>query len=322
MSQIGNNINAYSFGANDTKTVSNIKSENIADLIAQLQEAEKTATHQTEWGIAETIKRIFASQAQRQQQAKQEVGSIDRFYDGSLEGELAGIRARRGAAYRDSTDRALAGIRKGKNLGLLSGDTTGGSYFDRIALGSSRDAEIAAALDAVNQEKADLNYLTGNQVNLAGRRGEISDAALMRLLIPGRLRTDETRRRLGMTGGINDLDKSNTFYGLREELDTTAKIAGVANEMWTGYLEYMGTSKGGNNPSANSSYLSAATPQQQNAVRNESMYGYNGGYGGTGGGTGGYFDMNRGGIDYGSGGGSGMGGGMDMQSFGGGGGWA
>lgn len=267
-------------------TVSNVKSDKIADLLAGLYEADKNATNQNEWSIGDLTKKWFATQGERQQQARQEMAALDRFYTGDLANELAGIRAKRRSAFTDATDRALAGITRNKNLGLLGGDSSGGSYANRIALGLGRDAEISAALDAVNQEKSDLNYLTGNQINLAGRRGQIGDAAYLRGLMPGQLRSQEVSRRIGNLGMMDSIDKSNTFYGLKQDRSTLDQVGEVAAALYQAYQEYqqmgspgmgggmggMGGMMGGGGGGGGG----GGSPSQANAVRYESMFGSGG----------------------------------------------
>lgn len=268
----------------------NVKNDQIQDLIYQLMEAEKNAGFSNEWSITDLTKKFYATQGERQNQAKQEVGTLDRFYNGAIADELAQIRQARKAAYRDATDRAVSGINRGRNLGLLAGDVAGSSYLDRIALGQARDAEITGALDDVNQQKQDLNWLTGNQVNLAGRRGQIADSALMRILVPSQLRSQEVARKAGMFGAINALDKSNTFYGLSKDRTTLDQVGEgldglvqLAMEIYgtgaLGGMGGMGGGMGGAGGGAGSamgmlgSMGGGGGGGQSNAVRYESMFG-------------------------------------------------
>lgn len=266
----------------------NVKSDNIADLIAQLQEAEKKAAFQNEWSISDLTKKFFATQGERQQQAKREADVFKSFSDGRMASRLGADETEFARATEGLRDLNLAQIAKGRSRGFLGGDVAGSSYLDRTAFGLQNEAQTRAARDIVDRKRSNLNWLTGNQVNSAGRAGQVEDAALMRILMPGQLQSQEVARRGNFLNLLNSLDKSNTFYGLSKDRTTLDQVGegldGVvqlAMEIYgTGAMGGMGGGMGGGGGGGMGSAMGmlgsmggGGGGKQPDAVRYESMFG-------------------------------------------------
>lgn len=230
MSSFGEMFRAFG-GDDEFSVLKNTKSEAISNYLNQLLQSEYDVGNRNRADIEQFSGEFIGQQGNRKSQAKQETKSIDKFYDGTVERLLSDIRGRRKEAYRASTDRGVAGINKNRSLGFLGGDTPNNSYQNRQAMGLARDAEIQFGLDDTNQEKADLNYLLGNQIGLAGKRGAIGDSVLSRLLYPGQLRSAELGRATGSLGNLNQIEKSNTFYGLQKDRDALDQVSDFFNAL-------------------------------------------------------------------------------------------
>jgi hypothetical protein len=244
MSSSGEMIRAFK-GEDTFSLLKNVKNPRIDQLISDLLDSEGKVSSQNDQSITDFVHQYLGQQGDRTRQAKQEVSTLDKFYDGGVENMLSDIRAARRQAYRTATDRGIDEIRKNRSLGFLSGDSVGSSYLDRIAMRQGGDAEIAASLDDVNQRKSDLNYLLGNQVNLAGRRGALMDSVLARLLTPVNLRGGEMARRIGNLGSLNQIEKSNTFYGLQKDHDTIDQVADFGNAFGSTLMDVASVYGGG-----------------------------------------------------------------------------
>lgn len=251
MSSFGEMFRAFG-GDDEFSVLKNTKSTAIENYLNQLLQSENEVGNRNRADIEQFSGEFIGEQGKRKAQAGQETKSIDKFYDGTVERLLADIRGRRREAYRASTDRGVAGINKNRSLGFLGGDTPNNSYQNRQAMGLARDAEIQFGLDDTNQEKADLNYLLGNQIGLAGKRGSIGDSVLSRLLYPGQLRGAELGRATGSLGSLNQIEKSNTFYGLQKDRDALDQVSDFFNALGDTVATAYGMSKGVKSGSKNS----------------------------------------------------------------------
>lgn len=145
---------------------------------------------------------------------QQETGTINRYYDGSMDRILAGLRATRANALRTAGDRALAYAtrdRSGAMLGGLGGGDS--SYLRRVGLRQAGDIENNIALDMTGQERADLANLEAQRLGLIGARTNI----LSRAMEPAWVNQRYLGANIGLLGGIQGLDATNKFYGLKQE---------------------------------------------------------------------------------------------------------
>lgn len=156
----------------------------------------------------------------------EEVGNVDRFYNGGVESDLINLRARRAKALNDAAELASLRAIRGQNQSRILGSGTPSSYDLRQRMRYLGDIGVQNALDQSGQERADWDYLMNQRLGLAGRRQAMVDANTGRALTPEAVRRQFYGQNLGFLGNLGELDRANTFYGLKydpsfaEELGT------------------------------------------------------------------------------------------------------
>lgn len=171
----------------------------------------------------------------------QETSTIDRYYNGDVERQLASLRARQSQAGDDALNRSLAYMTRSMNSDRIMGSGGGGSYDRQLALRTGGDMSLQALMANLNQERADQEYLRQSQLGLAGRRTAMDDALAMRQLVPSQAMKSELGWNLGTMGGMTQLDQLNNFYGVKynpsgSEMagDIVGDVANVAMDIYSG----------------------------------------------------------------------------------------
>ena len=169
-----------------------------------------------------------AGQPGAARRSEQEVGVIDRYYDPTgVENDLLGLRNRRNAATQQAAELASLRAIRGLNQSRLLGGGGPSSYDSRQRMRYLGDIGVQSALDRTAQERADYDYLMNQRLGLGGRRQAMVDAQTGRVLQPEGIRRNLYGQNLGFLGNLGELDRANTFYGLKydpsfaEELGTT-----------------------------------------------------------------------------------------------------
>lgn len=133
----------------------------------------------------------------------QEVGAVDRYFNGSMDDLLRSMRSDRMRAINDAASRAVAYATRGRNASRVAGGGGGDSAYNRL-LGSRVTADILsrAAVDDVEQQRRDLGATESARLGLIGRRGDI----IRQRLVPYQVRAGEMARKIGTVQGINSVD--------------------------------------------------------------------------------------------------------------------
>jgi hypothetical protein len=211
-------------GSQDVNVVSKVKNPQIQGQIDRSLGDLNANRAGEQAGLDDYISKYLANTANAERQTGQETGAIDKFYNGDMANQLSQLRASRQKAVGDAADvAAKQGLRSAAG-NLVAGDGGGGSYASRLAMGATIPVKTQAALDNANQERADLNYLTTNQVNLAGARTGMQDTLAARGLMPSSARAAVYSRDLNQLGQATNLDQANKFYGLKKDSNTAADI--------------------------------------------------------------------------------------------------
>lgn len=231
MSGVGANTTQLAkwLGADDGKTVTtrNVKNLDLAKLINQeitdyggIRQAGKDAFDKyfAQWQ---------AGAPAATTRTNQEVGVVDRFYNPTgVENDLAMLRRNREAATNRAAELASMRAIRGLNSGRLLGAGTPSSYDMRQRMRYLGDIGVQSALDRTGQERSDYENLLNQRLGLAGRRQAMIDANTGRVLAPEMVRRNLYGQNLGYLGNLGELDRANTFYGLKydpsfaEELGT------------------------------------------------------------------------------------------------------
>lgn len=208
-------LDEYTGSSSDPTTVSSVKNKQLAQRINEAFGNYDTVHNEGQSALGDYINNYFSDSPNATKRTGQEIGTIDRFYNGGVGGDLATMRLTRQQAVNDAASRAageaLAGIGRSR-VGMEGGPS---SYDKQLALRSIDDVRTKAALDNSQQERSDYDYLTGNQLNLAGRRQGMADQLSMRPLVPEMQRRQLFSQDLGFLGQLGQEDQANTFYGLK-----------------------------------------------------------------------------------------------------------
>jgi hypothetical protein len=155
----------------------------------------------------------------------QEQSAIGQFYTGEMAQKLAALRGQRETAVNAAADvgvkQALANVDRSR----LGGEGGGSSYNNRLAIGATTPIRVQAALDTANQSRADLGYLTQNQLGLTGQRLGLINQAAGYGLIPTQTTQALQARDIQNLQGITNVDTADTFYGLKQNRSPWANAA-------------------------------------------------------------------------------------------------
>lgn len=176
-----------------------------------------SARSQNQAGLSDFITKYLADQGNAEKYAGQETGAISQFYNGDMANQLAALRAKRTSAVTNAADVGVQQALRNVDLSRVGEQGGGGSYDRRLAIGAVTPIRTAAALDSVNQERGDLDYLTGNRIALAGARTGIADRLAGRALVPGQARFSALSQQTGGLAPIIQQDQANKFYGIKQD---------------------------------------------------------------------------------------------------------
>lgn len=274
---IGGTVDAFG-GGGSYSVLRNTKNQGIQNSLDSLIGDYRNVIGLNSQALNDYITRYLGGQNAAGQRTGQEIGAMDQFYNGSMQNQLAQLRAERAKAMTDAAtvagQQALRSFNQ-SNVGLQGG---GSSYGRRMLMGSLQPIQVQAALDANNQSRADLGYLTQNQIALSGQRQNLANAlAQYQLQIP-QVRMGLLGQQAGYLGNLQNMDLANNFYGLQYDPNLASKIAAS--------LEATGAGLAGGS--------GAAEAGQRGVSRMVSM--------GNGGGGGGGYPMTLGTGTYGGGG--------------------
>lgn len=199
---------------NPFTTISNVKNPTIAGLIDQ--SIKDFGNSRTNYGnqLSAYENATKESQARTGQALAQESGAINSVFNGDVQNRLDAILNRRSQATKAIEDRLTQGaLGQDARRGLLSG-AGGSSYRQQLLNDTLANLWNQTALDRAQQEQANLQWLTGTQSGLLGKRQLLEDANVQSGLNPLMARMQIDNNVLNHLAGINSLDKANTFYGL------------------------------------------------------------------------------------------------------------
>jgi hypothetical protein len=228
MSGIGANTTQVAkwLGANSgkTQTTRNIKNTELAKLINQGIGDYGNIRQSGMDAFDQYYKDFMAGNAGANARSGQEVGVLDRYYNGGVENDLMGLRNRRDAATMNAAELASQRAIRGLNSSRLLGSGTPSSYDRRMATRYLGDIGVQQALDRTGPERADYSWLQGQQLGLGGRRQAMIDANTGRVLVPEGIRRQFYGQDLGFLGNLGEQDRANTFYGLKYKPSTAEEI--------------------------------------------------------------------------------------------------
>lgn len=163
------------------------------------------------------IRKYLANTKAAETQTGQETSAIDRFYNGDMANTLAALRAKRAGAINSAADVGVQQALRSVAGNAVAEQGGPSSYERRLAIGATTPIRVNAAVDQANQERSDLDYTTGNQINLAGARGRLGDTLASRALEPTRAGEAMISGEVGALGPLVSIDQANKFYGISQK---------------------------------------------------------------------------------------------------------
>lgn len=197
-------------------TTFSVKNPHLQQQIDALMNDYDSYKPQNDLNLEDYISQYTGDNENAKIRTGQEISNLDRYYDGGVERQLAGLRAGRRSAVLDAAQRSQALALRGRDLARLGGDAGPSSFDKRLALGQMNGIETQAALDNATQERGDAMYLNDAMVNLTGRRQGLADALAGRALMPANSRMNYLNANSGAVGNLTALDQANKFYGLEK----------------------------------------------------------------------------------------------------------
>lgn len=171
----------------------------------------------TQGGLGDYIRNYLSGNADATKAATQETAPISSFYNGNMASQLAALRAGRTSAVNNAADVGVQQALRSVDQSRVGEQGGGGSYDRRLAIGAVTPIRTQAALDNANQQRADLDYLTGNQIALTGARTGIADKLAARSLTPGQASFSALGSETGGMSPIIGNDQANTYYGIQQK---------------------------------------------------------------------------------------------------------
>jgi hypothetical protein len=225
---IGGAIDAFS--GNQVKVTSKVKNKDLQKQIDAAIAKYSDVAGSGDAALSDYITKYLSQAKDSEVRSNQDINAADQFYNGAMAGQLAQLRAKRTEALTGAATRAGQYALANSNRSRLNDEGGGSSYNTRLLARNVGDINASAAVDESNQERADLGYVTGNQLALAGKRNEMANAQAGYGLVPEQARRQMYQQNLGMIGATTQLDQANKFYGLKQDRNPWANFFDAADQ--------------------------------------------------------------------------------------------
>lgn len=208
-------LDQYLGSSDDPTTIANAKNSGLNRRINDTLTRYDTVSKDSSNALADYIASYFGNTKTATSNTGQEVGNINRYFDGGAASDLAGLRATRSGAVNNAAD--LASQYALANLSRSRAGGAGGpsSYDTRMALRNTGDIATQAAVDDATQARNDWSTLEQQRLGLTGARTNLLDQLAARPLAPANMERQMLGQDLGILGQIGGVDQANTFYGLK-----------------------------------------------------------------------------------------------------------
>lgn len=281
----GQSLNALSGEKGETWTTTNVKNPALQKLLdASLADYGGVKSSGAN-ALKDYITKYMAGEGAAKTRTTQEIGNLDRYFNGGVANELSAMRNQ---SYLD----ALAGNDLASRFYLANANRSragqeGGpsSYFSRQALANLAPIQSQAALARDAAARSDWGMLENARMGLTGQRNALDASIAGYGLVPEQVRRQMYGQELGYLGTIGEQDRGNKFYGL-EYRPTWGEQVGqhvgdLANAAMQAYSMYTGGGMGG----GGGSQPSALQQKMQGISAQGQQGGWGGGpwYGGTSG---------------------------------------
>ena len=243
---------------NPYKTISNVKSQPIADALSGQIDLFKSYGQANQNSLNDYLNQFKTASGDAVSNLNQESGAIADIYN------PAGLRGRLSQNLNDYStgvsriaDRSLSKVLRdlsARQMGAGAGGTS--SYFSSQAQDKAAGIEAQRLADVANRRTAMEQYLTSAQTGAAGLRNRLSDQVLQLFQQPMDVRNRLLSANAANLGNLSQIDLANNFYGLMDP-NTSAPVISLNSAFQprsggNDYSRYMGPSG-----SSQSNYLNA-----------------------------------------------------------------
>lgn len=201
-----------------TQLAVSTRSQPIQQGIGQAMATRTTNQTQANQSLSDFVKEFLSSKGQVQQAAGQESAALGNIYGtgaGSLQQQLADINRRRTAAVNAGAQSAFGRAMRNNNVSRMQGGNS--SYLDRVLMQQMGDIGASSAGQAADQERNDLQYLTGQRTANVGGQQAIIDRMLARNFMPTQAASEIEGMNLRNLGGLANLEYGNNIYERPED---------------------------------------------------------------------------------------------------------
>ena len=191
------------------------------------------------------IKNYLAGTNQATQNTAQETGAIDRYYNGDVARQLAGLRAQQSQLGNQSVAQALAYQRGNQNRALVTGGGGDNSYDNRIGIGTAANLNLANNLQNLTQQRSDINQVDQSQLALAGQRNNLADALAARSLVPAQAGQNMLASETQDLSALPAISNANNLFGAQYNPSMAEYGGQITSGMFGAAGQAAGSSGGG-----------------------------------------------------------------------------
>lgn len=179
--------------------------------------------------LGDYISKYLNNEGAQAQRTNQQIGTLDSYYNGSMAGQLAGLRAAQQQATLNAAALATQQAQRSLNLGRLGQQGSGGSYDARMAIGAMQPIQVQAALTNAQQARSDLGYLTGLQQQGLGQAQQLANAQAAYRLAPIAAAQQVMGNNLGNLSGLAAVNNANNIFGVQQDKTLLDKMGAFSN---------------------------------------------------------------------------------------------
>lgn len=202
--------------AKDPKTIRNVKSPQVSQRLTGLFGDYDLARESGKDALSKYVNDFYAGEPGAKTRLAEETANIDRYFSGAAGTELEQMRNRTYSDALAADDLASKFLLRNYKTSLTG--TEGGpssTYFARAVMPSLFDIQTRAALARDAAERGDWAALEASKAGLTGTRTNLMDRNLLRAFMPAEARSRMLGTDTAALAGLSDIDRANTFYGLK-----------------------------------------------------------------------------------------------------------
>lgn len=223
-------------GAKNPKTLRNVKSPDVASRLKDLFGDYSGARASGKTALADYVSSFYDKEPAASKYAAEESANIDRYFSGQAASELGQMRNRTYSDALKADDLASKFLLRDFKSSVVGQEgMPSSSYFARAVMPSLYDIQTRAALGRDAAERADWSALENTRLGLTGARTGINDRLLSRSLMPWEAENRMLGANTANLAGLSEIDRANTFYGLKNRPGPFEGFTGDVNMLMDSY---------------------------------------------------------------------------------------